>query len=982
MRVARAVTRRPIVTVAVVGALALIGIALASRLEPSSSTDSLVGRSSAAASATADLHRQFGDEAVVVLVKGDLERTVLTSDLNRLIAFEGCLSGNVPAQGLAQLPHVCTQIKELHPAKVVYGPGTFINTAANEITQGFAQQEQAVVDQCTAAGEAARRAAAKQGLPPARQNQLAQAPCQIAESNYYSQTIRTALSYGLTGIPAVNNPQFVYQLVFDTQLGHGQPKSRFASLFPSNQAALVQIRMRPNLTDAQRRQAIAYFRTAATEPRFKLTNGQRYYVSGVPVVVDGLATAVQHAIVVLLGAALVIMAATLMVAFRTRRRVRLLPLAIALAAAAITYGLLSLAGLSLTMASIAALPVLIGLAVDYAIQLQARFDESRAQGEAPVGAARLAARAGAPTIAGAALATAAGFLVLLLSPVPMVHGFAVLVIVGIVVALACALTAGLATLSRFSIGKPRPEDLPPALPAVRARLTRLRDAIVLGRARGLFETARGVLALVVAAIAWVAIAVAANPLWLRLLMLALLVLTLTLVWFAWEGRRRFALAVRRYWRKSVGAAIENPQRVLAIGLTVAVIGWIADTQTALVSDIAQLVPQNLGALQDAKRLEQATGVSGEIDVMVRGRDITSPAVINWMTSFQQRILARHGYRYGSSCRQAHKPPELCPALSLTDLFQTPPTQAAQVRSLLAAVPAYFSQAVITPDRRTATMAFGIRLMPLERQEQVVSDIQRSLKPPAGVTARVAGLPVLAADADAKLSSEPRRLLTLVAGLAAVFLVLLAVRRRLSLALVPLIPIAFATGWSSLVLFLLRIPLNPMSVTLGALVIAITTEFSVLLSSRYREERDAGAGPERALELAYSSTGAAVLASAATAIAGFAALMASDIRMLRDFGAATVCDLTVSLVGVLVVLPAALIWAERHGRFELRDLDPRRLARAYWRAVGPLPAHAAAAVRRAAPSGRVFAPRRPRARLRPRFAAPLGLRRVRRGSGRA
>ncbi len=45
-----------------------------------------------------------------------------------------------------------------------------------------------------------------------------------------------------------------------------------------------------------------------------------------------------------------------------------------------TYGAVFLAGHELTMASIAALPVLIGLAVDYAIQLHARFDEARAEG--------------------------------------------------------------------------------------------------------------------------------------------------------------------------------------------------------------------------------------------------------------------------------------------------------------------------------------------------------------------------------------------------------------------------------------------------------------------------------------------------------------------------------------------------------------------------------------------------------------------------
>jgi predicted RND superfamily exporter protein len=226
------------------------------------------------------------------------------------------------------------------------------------------------------------------------------------------------------------------------------------------------------------------------------------------------------------------------------------------------------------------------------------------------------------------------------------------------------------------------------------------------------------------------------------------------------------------------------------------------------------------------------------------------------------------------------------------------------------------------------MAFGIHLQGLDTQKAIVDDIRSQIgSPPAGVSADVAGLPVLAAESNGKLSSGWRRALTLLAGLAAVFLVLLAIRRKVELAAVPLIPIAFATGWSALILFVIGIPLNPMSATLGALVIAISTEFSVLLSARYREQRARGEEPGDAIDSAYRSTGAAVLASGATAIAGFAALIASDIQMLREFGVVTVVDLTVSLLGVMVVLPAALVWAEEHGQFSLRDLDPRRFAAA-------------------------------------------------------
>ena len=148
-----------------------------------------------------------------------------------------------------------------------------------------------------------------------------------------------------------------------------------------------------------------------------------------------------------------------------------------------------------------------------------------------------------------------------------------------------------------------------------------------------------------------------------------------------------------------------------------------------------------------------------------------------MTRFQQRVLRAHGYRAGKRCTQARNAPELCPALSLPDLFSARAPGQARCAQLLDAVPSYFSQGVITRDRKTANLAFGIRLMPLDRQKQVVDDIERRLDPPPACEASVVGLPVLAAEANGALSSPWRRGLTLLAALAGVFLVLLAVRRR-------------------------------------------------------------------------------------------------------------------------------------------------------------------------------------------------------------
>jgi uncharacterized protein len=875
-RVVRGVTRRPLPVLALTAALALGGGALALRLEPSTATETLVDRGSPTFEATQRFKRDFGDEAVLVLVRGELARTVLTSDLGRVLRLEGCLSGNVPdtPQGLGNLPRVCREIAELRPAKVVYGPGTFINTAANQIAGEFTKRQRATRRRAARAARAARRLSQRRGDPPAEQERLARAASDAVNAQFQSDVLRLALRYGLTDVPRIDSPDFVSTLVFDSASGEpGVPKSRFAYLFPSKNAALIQIRMRPDLTDAERRRAIGLIEEATSQRVFKPREGARYIVTGVPVVAERLADAVQRSVFVLLGAALLVMAATLALVFRTR--LRLLPLALALAAAAMTFGALSLAGGSLTMASIAVLPVLIGLAVDYAIQFQARFDEELGRGVPPrLDAAAAAAAAGGPTILTAGIATAVGFLVLLLSPVPMVRGFGALLVLGIGLALACALCAGFAALVRFGGGERTREEGP-----IRPR--------------------------------WAA------------------------------ARERLA---DRSWR-TLGLALERPRRVLAIGLALAVVGLALDTQSEVVSDVRELVPQDLQALKDVNALQKETGVSGEIDVTVRAEDITAPAVVAWMTRFQSGVLRAHGYRPGKRCGQEKNPPELCPALSLPDLWSTAGGGQAEVRRLLDAVPPYFSQGVVTRDRGTANLAFGIRLMPLDRQKDVVDDIKSRLDPPEGVEATVVGLPVLAAEANGALSSPWRRALTLVAALLGVFLVLLAVSRSARAAAVPLIPIALATGWSGGVLFLLgllpgplEVDLNPMSVTLAALVIAISTEFSVLLSSRYRQERAAGAGPTRAIELAYASTGAAVLASGATAIAGFGALIASDIRMLRDFGIVAVVDLGVSLLGVMIVLPAALLWAEEHGPFSVRDLDPRPLVRGL-RGARPRRAHA-------------------------------------------
>ena len=904
-------------TLGVVLALALGGGALALGLQPSTGSDTFVGRSSASFRATAAEQRHFGGDPVVILIREPLPDLVETEDLATDSRLEACLAGQVvvpnqqlqaftPAPAGAQTPYggwnsPCAKLMKTRPVQVVYGPGTFLNRAVAAVNEEVVALARAAQQAVTNARQNAYRLALAEHLSRRQALAAAGAAGQLATQQQYAQLIRTYLNSGISGSPKIDDPRFIPEIVFDQTRGPDQPKARFAYLFPNAGSALIQVRLKSTLSAAQQGQAISWIRQAVRMPMFRSAYGGTYTVSGVPVVTHDLAATITGSVAGLLVAALVVMAVTLLLVFRSRPR--LLPLAIALAAVGITFGLVSLLGGSLTMASIAVLPILIGLAVDYGIQFQARVEEARgvgaAGGDGGVGASAGAGEtasdqvaratiAAAPTIATAALATAAGFFALLLSPVPMVRGFGEVLIVGIAVALGCALSAGTAAMVmsrrmtvRDSTRRPGPAPLGKFLQHGRSFFPRAgAGGAVAGAGGAIGASLRG----------------------------------------AGEILTDAAAGMGSLARGAAAAAARRPGRVLLVGLLLAVAGWVLDTQTPVQSDVTKLVPSNMPALRDLRTLERVTGVSGEIDVVVQSRDVATPATIGWMLRYQDALLSHYGYVEAKGCARA----TLCPALSLPDLFCSGAQVGAgscrslttgTITSFLRAVPSYFSQAVITGDRREATLAFGIRLMPLSRQERVIDYMRSQLHPPPGVGADLAGLPVLAAQADAALSSSGRRLLMLAVALAAVGLVLLAILRTAERALVPLVPIALATGWSSLILFVTRTALNPMSAALGVLVIAISTEFSVLLSERFRQERRAGLSPAVALGRTYRFTGSAVLASGITAIAGFGVLTLSSITMLREFGLVTVIDLSVSLAGVLLVLPSVLALSAREDAWQ-------------------------------------------------------------------
>jgi predicted RND superfamily exporter protein len=830
--------RNAAAVVSVVVALALAGLVLALGLSPSASSGKFSGGDSAGA--TARLHRSFGDEPVVVVVKGRLTRMLLMADVERLLGLEGCISGNLPANAKAPAP-VCREFAARQPVEVAYGPGTFINDAAGRILDRVGL-DQAVVQRAT--DRAARRAirtARAQGLDKQAQQGAADQARSFAATELIQ---RVQVQTGFDTVPALNNPRFVLQLVFAPAIGAEEPKPRFAYVFPSKDEALIQARLRPDLTASQRSHAIDMIREAVASPAFKLKFGS-YVVSGDPVLREDVASALSNQAASLLVVAALLVAVAL--AFTFRARFPLLPLLIALAVAAVTYGLARLAGASLTPATVALLPVLIALTTVFAALLQGRLSGPDA-----------------PRLVTAGAVTAIGLLALLVSPVPMMRSFGALAIIGVVLAFAGALTAGVAAPLLLE-----------RLPAGRLTLRRPR----------------------------------------RL--------------------ERWASAV-------FGASVQRPRRTLWIALVVAVAGWALGTQVSVVSDLVRLVPPDRQAAKDATFLRDAASTEGQVSVLVHGKDLSDPRAIAWMSDYQGRILVRHGYSERKPCRKA----ELCPALSLTNIFGSLPRTTREARAAFRSLPTYFARSVIASDRRTASIGFVLTKMSPDRRKKVIDDMRKQLHPPNGVTAELAGQPVI--DAAVRSDLEKSRWMLGLAALLLAFGALFVRYRRVARAVVPLVPAVLATGWTALVIWILGVPLNPVSAALGAILIAVGSGLGALLYERYAAVRASGKAPVASLEAVWRTARSDVAVPAAVLAAGFVALTASDFKVFHDFGVVALVGLLLELAGLMLVLPATLLVAEEGISLQVPSGLGRR-ARAGRAGAGRAARAAVAGVRRASPS---------------------------------
>ena len=298
---------------------------------------------------------------------------------------------------------------------------------------------------------------------------------------------------------------------------------------------------------------------------------------------------------------------------------------------------------------------------------------------------------------------------------------------------------------------------------------------------------------------------------------------------------------------------------------------------------------------------------------------TSPARRTWLVGFQRRILTDHADQIVGA-------DSLVTTLKLDQnaAAAVPAEQrAAALAAAIAAIPKDVRINLVSDDHTATSINFNTKRLSISQLDTLIHQIKHEADAPDGVRLAAGGTVALGAAAISAITDN--RTTIAIAGFIAVLIGLMVVYRSPRRAVMPVIPIILVTGWSSGVMWLFDIELNPLTAVMSALIIGVGTEFTVLLLERFWEELDRGVTRHQAIGRAVSRVGGSITASALTVAAGFGALTASSFPALRDFGKVTVIDVLLALVATLVIVPPLALWLTPRARATGSATERRELA---------------------------------------------------------
>lgn len=264
------------------------------------------------------------------------------------------------------------------------------------------------------------------------QAQLGVAPAMLAAHGKTDVLVTEAGRLGAAGTQSLSNPKFVEFLLREPD---GDIRPALRDNFPDEQHLVMLVRLRGNADIANQGQAAKDVqRIAARHP----LPGFEQVAGGTPTLLAEINDYLQGGMATLGAFAMIAMFVLLLLVFRARWR--LLSLGVVAVGCVWAFGLAGYLGIPLTLVTIAGLPILLGLGVDFTIQLHSRFEEELRNGMAPAAALRGSLANMGPPLLIAMVAAALGVLALELSRVPMNRDFGVLLAVGVVALVLAALT--------------------------------------------------------------------------------------------------------------------------------------------------------------------------------------------------------------------------------------------------------------------------------------------------------------------------------------------------------------------------------------------------------------------------------------------------------------------------------------------------------------------------------------------------------------
>src|SRR5210317_91241 len=145
-------------------------------------------------------------------------------------------------------------------------------------------------------------------------------------------------------------------------------------------------------------------------------------------------------------------------------------------------------------------------------------------------------------------------------------------------------------------------------------------------------------------------------------------------------------------------------------------------------------------------------------------------------------------------------------------------------------------------------------------------------------------------------------------------------RKPFLGVITILPVVTIVMGTYLGMYFLDIPLNPVTSTLSGLAIGIGVPFVIHVTNRFREALLSSESPVDAVRTTLKTTGGSLFGSAFTTMAGFGILMTSSLTPFQQMGQVVVVALGFALVASILILPTLLVfWANYHNKKTAKSL---------------------------------------------------------------